>query len=143
MIRDSFLLKHYDWVCCIYYVVTKPNSDEILGHLQKLGCSGENLMNAYKSLKSGKLDTGITYSNAFSRKSIVVISATSSALEFLLSLTHELGHLSCHIAQCYGIDLGGEEVRYINDELIALSWGVSRQLICNGINGVSCNYSWN
>lgn len=121
--------------------MTKPNSDEILNHLHKIGCGGDNMMDAYRNLKSGKLDTGLTYSNAFTRKSIVVISKTSSALEFLQSFTHEFGHLSSHIAKCYGIDLGGEEVRYINDELIALSWGVSRWLICNGFNGISCNYS--
>ncbi len=138
MIRDSFLLKRYDWLCHIYYVVTKPNSDEILSHLHRIGCSGDNMITAYKNLKSGKLNTGLTYSNAFTRTSIVVISNTSSALEFLQSLTHELVHLSNDIAKCYGIDLDGEEVRYINDELIALSWGISRGLICGCFDGVSC-----
>lgn len=96
------------------------------------------MVTAYGNLKSGKLDTGLTYSNALRRESVVVISRTSSALEFLQSLTHELGHLSCHIAECYGIGLGGEEVRYINDGLIALSWGVSRGIICGCLDGVSC-----
>lgn len=131
MIRQRFYHKGTDWRCNVYYIVTEPNAEEILERLSEIGCDGSTLKRAYKNLTSGKCDTGLTYTDQSGRESVVVIAKTSTALEFLLSLEHEFGHLACHIAQYYGLDLGGEDVRYICDSLIEKTWPISRKLLCD------------
>lgn len=130
MLRQKFYLGSCDWDVNIYYVVTKPHAEEILEHLVHIGCGREDIQRAYVNLTSGNLDSGLTYSNSSIRESVVVIAKTSSALEFGQSWTHELGHLSTHIAQTCGLNLAGEGVRYINDELIAQTWDIARELLC-------------
>lgn len=131
MIRQRFYDKKTNWRVHVYYVVTHPDADEIMTKLVDIGCNGRNLDTAYDNLTSGKLDTGLTYTNSDRHESVVVIAKTSSALEFLQSLTHEFGHLSSHIAEYYGIPLNGEEVRYINDALLERTWAISRELLCD------------
>lgn len=131
MIRQRFFVKSVEWRFYVYYVVTEPHADEILEQLEAIGCDGENLEKAHENLISGKCDTGLTYTNQSSHETVVVIAKTSTALEYLLSLTHEMGHAACHIAQYYGLDLGGEKVRYISDTLIEKTWPISRELICD------------
>lgn len=131
MIRQMIYDKDADWRVRVYYVVTRPNAEEIMTQLERIGCKGRNMEAAWENLASGKLDTGLTYSNAESRESVVVIAKTSTALEFLQSLTHEFGHLACHIAEHYGIPLDGEEVRYICDGLLERTWPISKDLLCD------------
>lgn len=131
MIPQRIYDKKYDWRVYVYYVVTEPDAEEIMERLQRIGCRGNNIKQAYKNLTSGKLDTGLTYTNSSSHESVVVIAKTSTALQFLQSLTHEFGHLSNHIAQAYGIPLAGEEVRYICDGLLAKTWDISKELLCD------------
>lgn len=131
MIRQRIFDRKYGWKIHVYYVVTEPNAEEILLQLERIGCNGRNVDVAYHNLSSGKLDTGLTYTNAERNESVVVISKTSTALEFLQSLTHEFGHLSNHIAEYYSIPLDGEEVRYICDSLLERTWPISRELLCD------------
>lgn len=131
MIRQRVHHKESDWIIHVYYVVTRPDADEIMARLIDIGCDSENLARAHHNLTSGRLDTGLTYSNDMARESVVVIAKTSTALEFFLSLTHEFGHLANHVAQRYGLPLEGEEVRYICDGLLAETWPKSRKLLCD------------
>lgn len=131
MKRQHFTDEPTEWRVNIYYIVTRLNADEILYRLAAIGCSGQDLARAEQNLTSGKCDTGLTYTNRSTRQSVVVIARTSCALEFMQSLTHELGHLANHIAQAFNIPLSGEEVRYICDRLIEQTWPVSRRLLCD------------
>lgn len=131
MIRQRFYQKSTDWRFYVYYVVTEPHADEILERLAEIGCTGENLSKAHDNLTSGKCDTGLTYTNQSTHETVVVIAKTSTALQFLQSLTHEFGHAANHIAQYYGLPLGGEEVRYICDGLIEKTWEISHELLCD------------
>lgn len=131
MIRQRFYHRTTDWRCYVYYVVTEPDADEIMTRLSDIGCKDDDLAKAHRNLTSGKLDTGLTYSSSDTHESVVVIAKTSCALEFAQSLSHELAHLANHIAQTYGIPLGGEEVRYIADGLLEMTWPISKELICD------------
>lgn len=130
MIRQRFALPKYDWRIYAYYVVTKPNADEILENLVGIGCVGETLKRAYRNLTSGKLDTGITYSNQSTRETVIVFAKTSSAKEFQQSYKHETGHLQTHIAQTFGIDPYGEEIQYIGDDIVDATWEIAKDLLC-------------
>lgn len=130
MIRQRFALPKYDWRIYAYYVVTKPNADEILDALVDIGCHGEHLEGAYNNLTSGKLDTGLTYSNSSSRETVIVFAKTSSAKEFQQSYKHETGHLQTHVAQTFGIDPYGEEIQYIGDDIVDATWEIAKDLLC-------------
>lgn len=131
MIRQKFTLNSYGWIIYAYYVVTKPNADEILENLVGIGCDGETLQRAYKNLTSGKLDTGLTYSNSDTRKTVMVFAKTSNAKEFLQSYKHETGHLQSHIAQTFGINPYGEELQYIGDDIVEETWETAKDLLCD------------
>lgn len=130
MIRQKFKLPHYRWTVYAYYVVTKLNADEILDALVGIGCHGEHLEGAYNNLTSGKLDTGLTYSNSDTLETVIVFAKTSSAKEFQQSYKHETGHLQMHIAQTFGIDPYGEEIQYIGDDIVDATWDIAKDLLC-------------
>lgn len=130
MIRQRFTLPKYDWRVYAYYVVTKLNADEILDALVGIGCYGEHLEGAYNNLTSGKLDTGLTYSNSSTRETVIVFAKTSSAKEFQQSYQHEVGHLKDHITQAYGISPHGEELQYIGDDIVEATWDIAKDLLC-------------
>lgn len=131
MIRQKFALPQYGWRIYAYYVVTEPNADEILDALVHIGCGGEDLQRAYNNLMSGKLDTGLTYSNSDTRETVMVFAKTSSAKEFQQSYKHEIGHLQDHIAQTFGINPHGEELQYIGDDIVEATWDIAKELLCD------------
>ena len=129
MIRQKFALPQYGWRVYAYYVVTNPNADEILDALVHIGCGGEDLQRAYNNLTSGKLDTGLTYSNSDTQETVMVFAKTSNAKEFMQSYKHETGHLQSHIAQTFGLNPHGEEIQYIGDNIVEETWEVAKDLL--------------
>lgn len=130
MIRQTFELPKYGWTVRVYYAVTGYYVRDIMENLVDIGCNGEDLDNAYMSLSSGNLDTGLTFSNERKGKTVIVIQLTTSAKEFLKSLRHEVGHLATHIAEAYNINTHGEEIQYIGDDIIDEMWDVARHFLC-------------
>lgn len=45
--------------------------------MYSIGCDGEMLRTAYENMSSGKMNTGITYSNFRDRETVMVIAITS------------------------------------------------------------------
>ncbi len=131
MIRQQFTLGKYGWHCFAYYAVDKYYVDEILDNMQAIGCDGEMLRTAYENMNSGKLNTGVTYSNFRDRQTVMVVALTSSAKEFAKSWRHECSHLATHICQALGIDTYGEEIQYIGDDIIEETWECANPLICD------------
>ncbi len=131
MIRQRFRLPKYDWVVYAYYVVTKPHAEEILENLATIGCPNKDLRRAGRNLYSGKLDTGLTYSNKDTRETVMVFAKTSCAREFQQSYQHETGHLKDHITQAFGVSPHGEEIQYIGDEIVEATWDIAHELLCD------------
>ena len=129
MIRQRFTLPKYHWRVYSYYVVTNPHADEILDALVHIGCDVEDLQRAYNNLTSGKLDTGLTYSNSDTQETVMVFAKTSNAKEFMQSYKHETGHLQSHIAQTFGLNPHGEEIQYIGDDIVEETWEVAKDLL--------------
>lgn len=130
MIRQKFKLHKYDWTVTCYYVVTSYWVNDIMNELERIGCSGEILHNAYEQLVLSDLDSGLTYSNKERGATVMVIDKTTSAEEFMKSWTHEMGHLKDHIATAYGISPHGEEIQYLGDEIISEMWDVAHNFVC-------------
>jgi len=104
---------------------------EIMKSLIEIGCKGKDLDNAYRSLSSGNMNTGLTYSNKRTGETVIVIQITTTTKEFAKSWRHEMGHLATHIAEAYDIDPHGEEIQYIGDDIVEEMWDVAHHLLCD------------
>lgn len=113
----TIYFKKYQWKIHLFFHSNKYDSDVILGRLRDIGCVGYNLFNATKSLKNGKKNEGLTYSNYNTRESVLVVGQTSSFDELMNSSSHEIDHLSKHIVQANGIDIFSEEASYLVGDL--------------------------
>lgn len=130
MIVQDFYIKGYGWHVKVYYAVTTYWADNIMRELQRAGCRGDDLRRAYASLVSGRLNTGITYSNDRRRESVMVIALTSSPEEFQNSFDHEKGHLCRHISEAFGIDPYSEEEQYLSGEIGQKMFPVAKKFLC-------------
>lgn len=130
MIEDCFTIKDYNWRVYSYYDVTNYETDVILAKLQELGCNYSNAIKAYEALNN-PVDIGITYSNRITHTSLVVISKTSNACQFLNTLVHEVTHVKSHIATTYNLNEKDEEVCYLVGTIVELMYPKCRKLLCD------------
>ena len=130
MIRQEIYIPKYDWRVRIYYAVTTYWAGRILSDMERIGCRSVELAKAWRNLRSGDLNTGLTYSNYQTGETVMVISLTSSPEEFLNSWEHEKKHLARHIEQAYGIDPFGEEAAYLEGTIAQKMFPVARKFIC-------------
>ena len=113
MIRQKVHLHQYDWLIDIYYDVMPKNADSILDELWDMGCQQQHLYKAERLLRSGVANEGLTYSNPYERRSLIVIGHASSIGEFISTAIHEVDHLTDHISQYYNISYDSEENSYL------------------------------
>lgn len=85
--------------------------------LYAIGINKENYYIALGNLTSGKVNNGITFSSPEYRETISVWARCENPREYFGLLIHELHHLSVQIASANGLDLEGEEVCYINEDI--------------------------
>ena len=118
MLRQKIHLSEWDWTIHAYYSVDGHYyTDEIMVRLVSLGCRGRKLQRAYTNLSSGRVDTGLTYSNLLKRETVMVVGFASSGEELFNSLLHEMRHVEEHIAKASHIEPYGEPVAYLTGEL--------------------------
>lgn len=129
MIRARIRIPKYDWTVDCYFAVHGYYVNEILSRIWQLGGSQKVLARAYENIASGKLDSGLCFSNE--RHSVLVTSVTSSAREFLNSLAHECRHLEQYIANEYGIDENSEEACYLMGDIMMALYPHCRELLCD------------
>ncbi|MBO8467544.1 MAG: hypothetical protein IAB99_07250 [Bacteroidetes bacterium] len=130
MIFQHIYLEKYDWLVSIYYAVDTYWSDRILHDLSEIGCTGRDFSKARINLESGRLDTGLTFSNPRFRESVLVIALTSSPEEFASSFDHEKGHLARQICQAFDIDPYGEEAQYLAGDINKKMFPVAKKFLC-------------
>lgn len=135
MIVQDFHLKRYKWHVRVYYAVHRYWTGGIVRDLRDAGCSGRQLRTALENLRRGELNTGITYSNFGRRETVMVISLTSTAAEFLNSWMHEMQHLCRHVAAAFGIDPYGEEAAYLAGDVGQRMFPVARRFLCDCCRG--------
>jgi len=128
MIRQDIRIGRIGWSIRIYYAVTHYEVDEIMESLEGAGCHGEDLERAYRNLSSGKMNTGICHTG--DHCSVLVISVTSSADQFMDSLVHELHHLATQIATRTKMSLTGEGVCYLAGRIAKEMHPVARRFLC-------------
>lgn len=119
MIAGNFRLKNYaNWRIAYFIMTDSEDAEGILCKLSRLGCSRKFLRKAENLLNSDKLNIGLTYSNPEKRRSIVVISKTTTIWEFFNSYAHEINHLEKHISESLGFSPYSEDASYLVGEII-------------------------
>ncbi len=134
MIRQRFhiYVKGEKWNITAFYPVTRYHVDEIMDALYRINCNEEDLRSAYRNITSGNVNNGLAFSNYFSRESVVIFATSISPAKYFNLITHELHHLSVHIAASSGFDLQGEEVCYINGDIAEAMFPAVVYLLCRG-----------
>ncbi len=128
MTRDEIILEN-GWRVSFYYEATPYNAEEILTHLNDIGCNGETFATACDNLTAKLTNTGLCYSG--DGESVVVVGRATSDVQFFNSVVHEMMHLSVHIALALGIDLNGEEICYLAGEIAQKAYPTIREILLN------------
>lgn len=131
MIVQEIKLNKYNWVVHAYYSISTYYVEDIMEHLWKIGIDGESAKRVYENMMRNELDTGLCYSNYIQRQTIIVIAPTTSAREFLNSMTHEAGHACVHIATANYINLKSERFAYMLGDLCMEMYPKVKHLLCD------------
>lgn len=132
MIRQIITLQDKGWTIYAYYATTRYAVDEIMERLWEIGVDAPRARQAYENLSSGKLDSGLCYSNFRERKSVFVVALASSPAEFFNSLTHEVAaHLCIHIASALRINYRSEDYAYLVGDLCGEIYPAVKHLLCD------------
>lgn len=131
MIHQHLCLK-MDWCVDIFYDVKPKDASFILDKLADLGCPMRDLVKAEDLLLSGIPNEGLTYSNRYERKTLIVITEVTDPFQFLNSLSHEKQHLEQAICKADRLDPYGEPIAYLSGDIsMALAknaWNAMRDL---------------
>lgn len=131
MKRFNVYISEYDWLVRVFVAVSCIDTESIMDTLYSIGFSDRLLDDARKHLEKCNRNQGACFTNPESRISVVVIGITTSGAEFYDSSQHETGHLATHIALEEGLDLTGEEVRYIQGDFARMIYPHVKDLLCD------------
>lgn len=131
MIYQEIEVPKYRWTIFAFYDTTASDMDVVMGALDDLGCDYDTYERAYNNLKKGKKNTGLCYSNYRYQTSVLVISKTTSASEFISTWHHELCHLQAHISDYYHLDPMGEDAAYLTGEVAQEMFPKIKHLFCD------------
>jgi len=130
MVRQTIYIPKYDWDVVVFYESDYRDAPAILKEMDEIGVDEYTFIRARANLRKGKEDTGLTFTNAKERTSVIVLSATSSKAEFANTWFHEVFHCAVHIAQACGLDYEGEAIAYVGGELARDMQPVAARLMC-------------
>jgi hypothetical protein len=130
MITHVFHIHQHDWLVKAYINSDVSDADLILGDLLSVGADMDTMRLAFRNLRRGVKNTGLTYTSPWYRTTIMVVSESTSAEEFFNSLVHEISHAKTHICEYLGIDLTSEEASYFSGGLARDLFPHVKHLLC-------------
>lgn len=130
MLRQRIYIPKYDWEVTVFYESDYRDAPYILRELDEMGVDEYSYIKANGNLRSGRKDTGLTFSNMEERKSLMVLSEASSKEEFANTWIHELIHLAMHLAKANGLDHMGEPIAYLGGEIARSMQPIAARLMC-------------
>lgn len=104
------------WVIDFFFAVDSFDEEVVFSALYDAHASYSMMHMVDKLMKSGKKNTGFTYTNAKIKQGVVLIGPTTDSKEFLSTLVHEIHHVAVAIAAELGVDLEGEVPAYISGD---------------------------
>lgn len=117
MFAQYIQLGRHNWNVLVYYNVSEDDFVEIEDSLYQIDCPQSYIDKAFKVIARNK-NTGFTFSNSDYKMSIVCISETTSASQFVSTSVHEAKHVQSHICSYYGVDEKSEEAAYLIGYLV-------------------------
>lgn len=130
MITHVFHIHQHDWLVKAYIDSDISDADLILGELWSVGADMDTMRMAFRNLRGGIKNTGLTYTSRWNRVTIMVVSESTSAEEFFNSLVHEMCHVKTHICGIEGIDLKSEQASYFIGGLARDLFPHVKHLLC-------------
>lgn len=117
MKKHTFYIEQHDWLIKAFIDTTSSDADEILDELKCMGADMDVMLKAYKNLRSGEKNTGLTYASPWNRTTIIVVSRATSSEEYFNSIVHEIAHAGVYTCDALGIELKSEEAAYFQGGL--------------------------
>ena len=118
MTDRTVLIEPLGWRVRFLTDFTCRHIDEAMDALEAAGCSGQPLADAWENLSACEPDTGLAYSNAARRETVLVAYRTTSLGELLDTLSHETAHVRDHIAAAFGKNPAGEDMCRLQGDLM-------------------------
>lgn len=125
------VLKIGRWVVDFLFSEGKYDIEGVVSCLRNVKAPEHIIDEALDLMKSGRKNTGFTFSNAGTFSAVVCIGPTSSGDEFQDTLVHEIHHLAVAIAKEIGVDLEGETPAYLAGDTMRSFADVVCHLGCN------------
>ena len=130
MITHTFVVWEHDWIFKVYVDTTSEDADVILDELNSIGADMDVMRKAYRSLRGGEVNTGMTYANPTCRETIMVISRATSAVEYFNSIVHEIAHAGVYTCDALGIDVRSEQAAYFQGGLARDMFSCISRVLC-------------
>lgn len=92
MITQRLILRQYNWAVTILYECDCSDIPIIIDHLLSIDCSQSFLNDVNNNLSKCKKNTGLSYSNYESGRTIIVINKHTSIDELINTTVHESYH---------------------------------------------------
>lgn len=131
MIKQVINIPDYDWKVYVYYNISYDDKDEIIDKLYKYNFPKTYISSAYTILSNNKLNQGFTFSNTNNKTSIIGITNTTNASQFINTFIHEIHHTVSHISITYDLNPTSEEVCYIAGSLAETMYDKCNTLLCD------------
>lgn len=131
MITRTIYVPQHDWTFRVYIAHTCYWTDEILGHLFRLGASPLVMGNANQNLRCGTVDNGITYASLKERETLMVVGQSTTAAEMFNSVIHEIDHACMFTFPLIGITPGTEEAAYFKGGLARELFPLVQPYLCD------------
>ena len=125
------VLKIGRWVVDFLFAVDEYDIDGVLACLYDAGASDDSLAQAEDLMTSCDYNCGLTYSDGYRKRAVVLIGPTTSGKEFQDTFVHEIHHLAVAIASDLGIDLESETPDYLAGDAARDLADVLCELGCN------------
>ena len=116
------------WNILVYYNVNPDDFAEIEQSLIELECPPKDIRRAFNTLSESK-NTGFTFSNSDYKMSIICISETTSASQFVSTAVHEAKHAQSHICEYYGVAEDGEKAAYLIGYIVRKMYKVVAKIL--------------
>lgn len=130
MKTHTFCIEQHDWIVKAYIDTTSEDADVILDELQSIGADMDVMRKAYRNLRSGEKNTGLTYASPWNRETVVVVSRATSAEEYFNSIVHEIAHAGVYTCDALHIDLKSEQAAYFQGGLARDLYPCVKEFLC-------------
>lgn len=124
---DMYIRK-YDWSVRFFFDTNKDDIEDVYKYL----LDNDYPITAIDKIRDEDIisgpNTGLTMSH--DRRSVVLVSHTSSMTEFFNTLIHELRHLVDFISLRYDLGFTGETTAYLSGEIAACLYPYVVDYIC-------------